>query len=114
MKERRKDKRYKAPERFQVKARVKKQSEDEIFYYSVSDLSMGGVCFVADSQKTIELSPGESLDVLIFRKNISVRVTAEIVDSEGSENRLRAKIVGISDYGREVLATFLKEMTVQV
>ena len=117
MKERRRDPRYHSPEKFQVKARVKKQTEGEVFYYSICDLSMGGICFVADSEKALEMSAGDLLDILIYRKNLSVRVTAEIIVDEAASNenekKLRAKIVGISDFGREVLASFLKEMAIQ-
>lgn len=110
MKERRKDPRFKTPERFKIKSRIRNQATGEIIYFDVVDLSMGGISFSTSTEKSFELNSGQVIDILIFRKNESVRATAEILpQAEGSE-KVRARIVGISQQGREILADFLQKL----
>ena len=110
MKERRRDRRFRLTEKFKLKARVKKQDSDTTCYFVVSDLSMGGLSFSAENEDaSLELGDGDVIDILLFRKNLSVRVTAQILQDPNSD-RTRAKIIGINDFGREVLSGFLLEM----
>lgn len=112
MRERRKERRYRFPEKFEVKARVKRQGTDAVYYFRVEDLSMGGIAFASETGETsLELADGDVIDILIYRKNISVRVTAQVLQDPETQ-KTRAKIIGINDHGREVLSGLLREMAI--
>ena len=113
-KERRTDKRVKIKPLYRLKARVKSLANNKTQYFKVNDLSLGGLKLLEQETSGFDLSTGDSLEILIFQKNESVKVIAEVledVSGDADEIGIRAKIIGIDQEGRAVLASFLEKLS---
>lgn len=80
-------------------------------YFEIENLSLNGICLQAMGG-AFDFSEGDRLEIMIYRKNVSIKVMADVlaVQHEDDTPQYRARIIGIDQEAREQLSEVLKEM----
>lgn len=112
--ERRRYRRVKLAPKLDVKAKVTFPS-GRVHYFKIDNLSLGGMSLLQQSDKQeVDYKAGDHLQIMIYSNTENVKLIAEVLEvpaSEGQETAsVRAKIVGIDEKARVVLANFLEKM----
>lgn len=118
-KERRRSRRSRLLPKYEIKARVRKMDSPSTEYFLVDNLSEGGLCIVAQKASRLSIKEGDSLEILVFRKNLSLRVIARVMgmairdssdEVKAEKEKYRAQIVGIDERSKQALGVFLNEL----
>src|SRR5258705_12034017 len=73
--------RFKLSPQLRIKARIKSMGNSATHYFSVQNLSMGGISLVSEKGAAIELNRGDTLEILITGGDLSLRCVAKVAQS---------------------------------
>ena len=105
--------RFKTSPAFKIKARLRVLGQKKTFYLKVETLSMGGLSLNGDEDQIRQISETQDYEVMLFHQQQSLKMLIKIVAVRSASDILTsagAKIVGIDEESRKMLADFLQKL----